>query len=119
MCGEEGADETHCLDVCSGYEAELPDTDGFKYRYYMVSVEKRRGRSHTAAEVESRVCTLDIEEGKKTNAVLCPPARQAHRSRRERELPTCGSLPTILSPNERIPCGTYCGNIIVCMILSN
>ncbi|CAM9290040.1 unnamed protein product, partial [Ascophyllum nodosum] len=35
MCGEEGADETHCLDVCSGYEAELPDTDGFKYRYYM------------------------------------------------------------------------------------
>ncbi|CAM9423371.1 unnamed protein product, partial [Hapterophycus canaliculatus] len=33
MCGEEGADETHCLDACSGYEA-LIDEDTFAYRYY-------------------------------------------------------------------------------------
>ncbi|CAM9318962.1 unnamed protein product [Pylaiella littoralis] len=34
-CGESGADETYCLDVCSGYEGELPGVDSFKYRYYL------------------------------------------------------------------------------------
>ncbi|CAM9684281.1 unnamed protein product [Scytosiphon promiscuus] len=33
MCGEDGADATHCLDACSGYEA-LIDEDTFTYRYY-------------------------------------------------------------------------------------
>ena len=36
MCGEEGASDTHCLDVCSGYEALIPDVDDFTYRYYTV-----------------------------------------------------------------------------------
>lgn len=37
MCEEEGAHETYCLDWCSGYEGEV-DVDGFKYRYYLVSL---------------------------------------------------------------------------------
>ena len=36
VCGQEGADATHCLDSCSGYEADLPEIDSFKYRYYTV-----------------------------------------------------------------------------------
>ena len=35
-CGLDGADETHCLDVCSGYEALIPEVDDFTYRYYTV-----------------------------------------------------------------------------------
>ncbi|CAM9290192.1 unnamed protein product, partial [Ascophyllum nodosum] len=35
MCGENGADATHCLDVCNGYEAELTGVDEFEYRYYL------------------------------------------------------------------------------------
>eukprot|EP00904_Undaria_pinnatifida_P008243 jgi/Undpi1/4549/HiC_scaffold_18.g07903.m1 len=34
MCGLDGADATRCLDVCSGYEALIPDVDDFAYRYY-------------------------------------------------------------------------------------
>ncbi|CAM9564130.1 unnamed protein product [Ectocarpus fasciculatus] len=34
-CGASGADETYCLDDCSGMEAEMPDVDEFKYRYYL------------------------------------------------------------------------------------
>ncbi|CAM9921460.1 unnamed protein product, partial [Hapterophycus canaliculatus] len=33
MCGADGADATHCLDACSGYEAVI-DEDTFTYRYY-------------------------------------------------------------------------------------
>ncbi|CAM9687361.1 unnamed protein product [Ectocarpus fasciculatus] len=33
MCGLEGADDTVCLDVCSGYEAFI-DEDEYTYRYY-------------------------------------------------------------------------------------
>lgn len=36
VCGQQGADTVHCLDLCSGYEAGLPAVDGFKYRYYLV-----------------------------------------------------------------------------------
>lgn len=36
MCGLEGADDTHCLDACSGYEALVPAADDFTYRYYTV-----------------------------------------------------------------------------------
>lgn len=36
MCGEEGADDMHCLDGCSGYEALIPGVDDFTYRYYTV-----------------------------------------------------------------------------------
>ena len=36
MCEEDGPDMTYCLDTCSAYEAELPDTDSFKYRNYLV-----------------------------------------------------------------------------------
>lgn len=36
MCGEDGADETYCLDGCSGYEGTLEGVDEFKYRYYSV-----------------------------------------------------------------------------------
>lgn len=36
MCGLDGADDTVCLDACSGYEAEI-DEDDFTYRYYTVS----------------------------------------------------------------------------------
>ncbi|KAK3284955.1 hypothetical protein CYMTET_7421 [Cymbomonas tetramitiformis] len=35
VCGNSGADSTHCLDSCSGYEGELSSVDGFKYRYYL------------------------------------------------------------------------------------
>ena len=35
MCGADGADATHCLDGCSGYEAYI-DEDDFGYRYYSV-----------------------------------------------------------------------------------
>jgi len=35
MCGADGADPTHCLDACSGYEAVI-DEDDFAYRYYTV-----------------------------------------------------------------------------------
>ena len=42
MCGENGADATHCLDVCNGYEAELTGVDEFEYRYYLVSAKKTR-----------------------------------------------------------------------------
>ncbi|CAM9773299.1 unnamed protein product [Ectocarpus fasciculatus] len=35
MCGLEGADDTVCLDVCSGYEAFI-DEDEYTYRYYTV-----------------------------------------------------------------------------------
>eukprot|EP00752_Nemacystus_decipiens_P003694 g3404.t1 len=35
LCGQQGADSVHCLDLCSGYEAEVPGVDGFKYRYYL------------------------------------------------------------------------------------
>ena len=39
MCGLDGADSTACLDVCSGYEALLPEVDDFTYRYYTVRAE--------------------------------------------------------------------------------
>ena len=32
VCGKSAADDTHCLDECSGYEAELEGVDDFKYR---------------------------------------------------------------------------------------
>lgn len=35
MCGAEGADDTVCLDLCSGYEAFI-DEDEYTYRYYTV-----------------------------------------------------------------------------------
>lgn len=35
MCDADGADLTHCLDLCSGYEAFI-DEDTFAYRYYTV-----------------------------------------------------------------------------------
>lgn len=37
-CGASGADETYCLDDCSGMEAEMPEVDEFKYRYYLVRI---------------------------------------------------------------------------------
>lgn len=36
VCGFDGADETYCLDSCSGYEGEIEEDD-FTYRYYTVS----------------------------------------------------------------------------------
>jgi hypothetical protein len=37
-CDRDDADSTYCLDGCSGYEAELPGVDNFKYRYYITGV---------------------------------------------------------------------------------
>lgn len=54
MCGEAGADETHCLDSCNGYETFLPNIDDFKYRYYMVSIEIALNESE---ELWARMCT--------------------------------------------------------------
>ncbi|CAM9272910.1 unnamed protein product, partial [Ectocarpus fasciculatus] len=34
LCGSDEAHDTYCLDSCGGYEGELPDVDGFTYRYY-------------------------------------------------------------------------------------
>lgn len=52
VCGEDGADETHCLDLCSGYEVELPDVDEFRYRYYTVSIfAKTRGSGQLRAHL--------------------------------------------------------------------
>lgn len=35
MCGADGAHDTACLDLCSGYEGTI-DEDEFTYRYYTV-----------------------------------------------------------------------------------
>ena len=43
MCNLDGADSTACLDVCSGYEALLPDVDDFTYRYYTVRAKNACG----------------------------------------------------------------------------
>ena len=36
MCDLDSADSTACLDVCSGYEALIPDIGDFAYRYNTV-----------------------------------------------------------------------------------
>lgn len=38
-CGASGADDTYCLDGCSGYEGEVA-VDDFKYRYYTVRAQE-------------------------------------------------------------------------------
>lgn len=38
-CGTDGADDTYCLDDCSGYEGLVPEMDDFTYRYYLVREE--------------------------------------------------------------------------------
>lgn len=68
-CGGDGADDTYRLDACSGMEAEMPDMDEFKYRYYLVRgrdsdpdiVCYRLPRFYSRCSAVARILSLYLE----------------------------------------------------------
>ncbi|CAM9808747.1 unnamed protein product [Ascophyllum nodosum] len=128
MCKEDGADETYCLDMCSGYEAELPDVDGFKYRYYLscgfdesffpFTTNCYRGCCPDGLTCNDKVeaCDDDAEEGYTDSYVpeALPTLHEVYDSQLIE-----GNDTTYIGSNDSVNCTLYLGSSSVSSVSSS